>query len=54
MVPGRSVRRRAYLGADVPPFSRQEEAPELDSDEQPTVELPALEQVQPEEHKEAA
>ena len=39
---GCSVRRRAYGGADVPPFSSQEEAPELDPDEQPTEELPAL------------
>jgi hypothetical protein len=52
--PARSVRLRAYLGADVPPFSSQEEAPELDPDEQPTLELPALTQVEPEHHKEAA
>ena len=54
MVPGRSVRWRPYLGSDVPPFSPKEEAPELDPDEQPTVELPALEQAVPEQHKEAA
>jgi hypothetical protein len=52
--PARSVRLRAYLGADVPPFSSQEEAPELDPDEQPTQELPALNQVELEHHKEAA
>jgi hypothetical protein len=38
----------------MPPFSSQEEAHELDPDEQPTVELPALEQAEPEQHKEAA
>jgi hypothetical protein len=38
----------------VPPFSSQEEAPELDPAEQPTEELPALTQVEPEQHKEAA
>ncbi len=51
---GRSVRLRAYLGADVPPFNFQEEAPELEPDEQPTVELPALEHAVPEDQKEAA
>ena len=54
VMPGRSVRSRPYLGSDVPPFSSQEEAHELDPDEQPTVELPALEQAEPEQHKEAA
>jgi hypothetical protein len=49
-----SVRLRAYLGADVPPFSSQEEAPELEPDEQPTQELPILSQVEPAPHKEAA
>jgi hypothetical protein len=38
----------------VPPFSSQEEAPELGPDEQPTLELPILSQAEPEEHKEAA
>jgi hypothetical protein len=45
----------------VPPFSSQEEAPELDPAEQPTEELPALTELQlqppkvePDEHKEAA
>ncbi len=51
---GRSVRLRSYLGADVPPFSSQEQAPELDPDEQPTLELPALTQAEPQPHKEAA
>ena len=39
---------------DVPPFSSQEEAPELDPDEQPTEELPALGRAAPEDQKEAA
>jgi hypothetical protein len=51
---GRSVRLRAYLGPDVPPFSSQEEAPKLEPDEQPTEELPALGEVLPEQEKEAA
>jgi hypothetical protein len=38
----------------VPPFSSKEEASELEPDEQPTLELPALTQVEPEENKEAA
>ena len=39
---------------DVPPFSSQEEAPELDPDEQPSEELPALGRAAPEDQKEAA
>jgi hypothetical protein len=38
----------------VPPFSSKEEAPDLEPDEQPTLELPALTQVESEETKEAA